>query len=295
MAVALFLSLPAARAAASLQLTETVHMIPEDEVELFLNEQFIRTEEYYRRDRVGAGLGILPSFSLWFEFNLLTRGTVPPGRSEIGDLFVKGKFFIGHYASHRLHAAMLLRLRIPTGKNAYASEDWRNLALGKNELSLGPLFRLDFLAPIYLHLNALYTFREGDGEDFYGGFYFNIFSGETWSKVFGLNPGQQGTFLQSRRLLNDYVSFSLAANSDAFYPVIPYIECYTSVRLSRSSGALDSIQVEALGVNPVFLVSAGGRYFFTEEVYLGLYCVVNPLWQKDYIKIIYGLELSLQF
>ncbi|MBN1532490.1 MAG: hypothetical protein JXA20_07500 [Spirochaetes bacterium] len=295
MAMALFLSLPSGIALASMPLTETIHMIPENEVELNLQEQFIQLDDYYRRDRLAAGIGVLPSISLWFEFNLLTSGIVPPGGSEVGDLFVKLKFFIGDYLASRLHAAFLARFRIPTGRNAYASGSWRNLALGKNELSLGGCFRLDFLDPLYVHLNTLYTFREGDAEDFYGGFYLNIFEKETWSKVFGLNWTQDGTFLQSKRLLNDYLSFSLAINSDGLYPVIPFIECYTSIRLSRSSGSLDSISIEALGINPTLLLSAGARYFFTEGIYAGLYVVVNPLWQKGFIRMIYGIELSFQF
>jgi hypothetical protein len=295
MAMALFLSLPAGISLASMPLTETIHMIPENEVELYLQEQFIQIDDYYRRDRLGAGIGVLPSISLWFEFNLLTRGIIPPGASDFGDLFVKLKFFIGDYFASRFHAGFLTRFRIPTGRNAYASDNWRNLALGKNELTMGGLFRLDFFNPVFIHLNALYTFREGEAEDFYGGLYFNIFEKETWRKVFGLNWTEDGTFLQSKRLLNDYLSFSIAFNSDRLYPVIPFIECYTSIRLSRSSGSLDSISIEALGVNPTLLISAGIRYFFTENIYAGVYAVVNPLWQKDYIKMIYGLDLSFLF
>ena len=293
--MALFFSLLAAGAHASLPLTETIYIIPENEVELSLREQVVDVERYYRRDRIGAGLGILPSVSLWIEFTYCTQDVIPGGKSEIGDLFLTSKFYIGDYWASRLHSCFLLRIRIPTGQSAYSSEEWRNLSLGKNEMTIGPIFQLDFLDPLFIHFNLLYTFREGEGEDFYGGFYLNIFKGETWQKLFGLNPWGEDTFLETGRLINDYISLSIAVNTDIIYPVVPFFECYTSFRVSGSAGSLDDLPIEALGINPVLLLSAGARYFFTESVYGGMYCIVNPLWQKDFIKIIYGMELSFQF
>lgn len=293
--MALFLSLFTADAEASLPLTETIHLIPENAVELYLQEQVVQVERYYRRDRIGAGLGLLSWMSLWFEFTYCTEDVIPTRRSGIGDLFLKSKFDAGTYFDGRLHACFLMRFRIPTGENAYTTETWRNLSLGKNEITLGPLLRFDFLDPLYIHVNVLYTFREGEGENYYGGFYINIFEGETWSKLFGLNPWEDDTFLESGRLVNDYLSFSLGLNTDVLYPVIPFFDSYASIRLSRTMGDLDEVPIEALGINPVFLLSAGVRYFFSEDIYTGFYCIVNPLWQKDFIKIIYGLELSMQF
>ncbi len=97
------------------------------------------------------------------------------------------------------------------------------------------------------------------------------------------------------RIKNDYMSFSMAWNTNYFYPVVPYVEFYGSVRVSRVPIETGDVPIEACKYN-VFLMSAGFRYFIKEAVYLGIYTVQNPLQatQKDYIQGIYGIELSVQ-
>ena len=74
---------------------------------------------------------------------------------------------------------------------------------------------------VFIHLNLFYTFREANGEDFWGGFYINITKKETWEKFFGLNPAAKNTFFNIGRLKNDYMTVSMAWNTNYFYPFVP--------------------------------------------------------------------------
>lgn len=277
----------------ALPLTESLYMVPESRFEFALSEDFHHTDDFYTRESLSLGIGILPSLSLWFDFNLLHRhGNKPFGENVLGDIGLRLKFYICDCASNRLHIAFLTRLRLPTGPDAWLTSDWRGVALGKNELAIGPIFRVDIPGGFFLQLNVFYTFREGTSEDYWGGWYLNPFVGETWVKIFGLNPAEPDTFFSIERLKNDYFTFSLAANTDRIYPFVPYLELYGSVRVTRPPE--DDIRVEAAGIN-VFMISAGIRYFFTTQIYLGLYGVVNPLWQDGFTRARYGLEASFQF
>ena len=287
---------PAVRQSASaLPLTETIYMIPEYDVELYLRDEVYQTGKYSRKDSVGIGFGATDEFSLWMQFDYLSESAFKATRSDIGDLFIKGKFYIGDYVENRIHLGFLISLRFPLGKNAYVSDEWRNLALGKYELKLGPFARFDVLDLFFIHLNLFYTFREGNSENFFGGFYFDITRKETWEKVFGLNPKADDTFFSIDRLKNDYLSVSMAWNTNYFYPFVPYVEFYGSFRVSRAHIDTASVPIESAGYN-AFLMSAGLRYFFMEAIYLGVYTVQNPLRlsQKDFIQAIYGIELSFQ-
>jgi hypothetical protein len=210
-------------------------------------------------------------------------------------MFLKAKFFIGDFADDQIHLGFLMNYRFPIGRNAYSSPDWRNLALGKYEIRLGPFARFDILNFVFVHLNLFYTFREGNGEDFWGGFYFDITKQETWVKVFGLNPTEKNTFLNNDRIKNDYMVASMAWNTNYFYPVVPYIEVYGAFRVDRSHIDTANVPIEGAGCNAL-LLSAGLRYFFMEALYFGIYTVQNPLQasQKGFIRAIYGMELSLQ-
>jgi hypothetical protein len=293
--IALILFPAAAERAAALPLTETIYMIPEYTVELLLRDEVYQTDRWSRKDTVGLGFGATDEFSLWLFFDYLSQSAFKARKSDIGDLFIKGKFYIGDYARNQVHIGFLMSLRFPLAKNAYNSDEWRNLGLGKYELKMGPFFRFDVLDVFFIHLNLFYTFREANGEDFWGGFYLDISKKETWEKVFGLNPKAKNTFFNIDRIKNDYISLSMAWNTHYFYPFVPYIECYGSFRVSRDHIDSGDVPIEAARYN-TFLMSAGLRYFFLEAVYLGIYTIQNPLQgsQKDYIKGIYGIELSAQ-
>lgn len=281
--------------ALSLPLTETIYMIPEYNVEIYLRDEVYDTGKDSRKDTLGLGFGATDNFSLWIQMSYLSQGAFKVTKSDIGDLFIRGKFYIGDYAKNLVHLGFLLDMRFPLAKNAYVSADWRNLALGKYELRLGPFARFDILDVAFIHFNLFYTFREANGEDFWGGFYINILKKETWEKVFGLNPAADNTFLSGNRLKNDYMTVSMAWNTNYIYPFVPYVEFYGSFRVSRASIDTSSVPIEAARHN-TFLLGAGLRYFFMEAVYLGIYTVQNPLRlsQKDFIRAIYGIELSVQ-
>jgi hypothetical protein len=293
--IALFLFTVAAEKAAALPLTETIYMIPEYSVEILLKDEVYQTDRWSRKDRIGVGFGATDAFSLWLQMDILSQSAFNATKATIGDLFLKGKFYIGDYARNEVHIGFLMELRFPLAPNAYVNDEWRNLALGKYELKLGPFFRFDILDVFFIHLNMFYTFREANYENFWGGLYLNITKQETWEKVFGLNPKAKNTFLNVDRIKNDYISFSMAWNTNYFYPVVPYVEFYGSFRVSGDYIETGYVPIEACKYN-AFLMSVGFRYFIMEAVYIGIYTVQNPLQasQKDYIQGIYGIELSVQ-
>ncbi|MCP4131342.1 MAG: hypothetical protein GY754_10205 [bacterium] len=292
--MALFLFIPGEKRVFGLPVTETIYMIPEDEIELTLGEELWRVNDNFMKERFGLGFGVLRDLSLWLLFEYVHQG-VWTGESEMGDAFLKIRYYLGDYNENTIHMALLFQFRIPTGKDAYHSGEWRNVALGNNEFKFGLISQFDIFDVLYLHFNLLYVFREGDNEDFYGGFYLNPVQKDTYVKLFGFNPFSEGAFFYKDRLKNDYMSAALACNTDSIYPVIPYIEVYGSFRLYRGGIDTGSVRIEAAGVDPVLLLSGGIRYFFSESVYLGLYAVVNPLRQQDFIKEIYGLDFGVNF
>ncbi|MBN2158641.1 MAG: hypothetical protein JW807_04540 [Spirochaetes bacterium] len=293
--IALILFLLIAGRAESLPLTETIYMIPEYDVEIYLRDEVHRTDRYSRRDSAGLGFGAVDWLSLWLQVDYLSQGPFKVDKSNIGDMFLKAKFYIGDFAGDQVHLGFMMNFRFPIGRNAYSSPDWRNLALGKYEIRLGPFARFDILDLAFIHLNLFYTFREGNGENFWGGFYFDITKKETWQKIFGLNPAEKDTFLNIERIKNDYMVASMALNTNYFYPFIPYIEAYGAFRVNRSHIDTGGVPIEGAAYN-AFLLSAGIRYFFLEALYFGVYTVQNPLQasQKGFIRAIYGMELSLQ-
>jgi hypothetical protein len=281
--------------APSLPLTETIYMIPEYDVEIYLRDEVCDTGKYSRKDSAGLGFGATDYFSLWVQFDLLSQSAFKAKRADIGDIFLKTKFYIGDYIDNQIHVGFLFNLRFPSGKNAYAGAEWRNLALGKYELKIGPFCRFDILNFVFVHLNLFYTFREGNGEDFWGGFYINIFKEETWKKVFGFNPTAQGTFLNVSRLKNDFATASMAWNTNLLYPFIPYFEIYGSFRTVKGRIDTQGVPIEAAKYN-VLLLSAGLRYFFKDAIYLGVYSVQNPFRKKQPggLQARYGIEISMQ-
>jgi hypothetical protein len=293
--MALIFFYSAEKSEASLPLTETIYSLLEDEIEFGLKQEVIQTEKFYRTDVVGLGFGILANLSAWMRFQYMHDGILKSKKGDVGDFQVKLKYYIGDYMGDSIHAGFLFFFRFPSGRNAYVSQEWRNLALGKNEFRLGPYFQFDLPWSVFLHLNSFFTFREGKSENFYGGFYINIFEKETWVKAFGFNPNKEGTFFNRKRLGNDYFTFSLAVNTDRLLPFVPFAEVYGSVRPGKCDSDTNALRIEAAGVNPVLLLSGGIRYFFSRFTYLGLYGVFNPFMQEKFLRGIYGIEFSMQY
>ena len=280
-------------ARASMPLTETIATLPEGGLELILREDFYTHCDGYRRETAGLSIGALPSFTLSFYFHYLHRGIARPEESLLGDVFLRLWLYGGDYWNNTLHLGFLGLMRFPTGVNAYRDGGWHGLALGNNELKLGPVAQKD-IDGVFLHVNLFYVFRERDREGFYNRLYVNPLEGVTYEKVFGLNPSAKDAFLESSRLSNDYLIASVAVNSDRFYPVIPYAEVYGSFRPDRKRMAEDDLNIEGGAVNPLML-SAGARYFFSDSVYAGFYIVSSLVKRSDYLKEIAGIEASLWF
>ncbi len=278
---------------ASMALTETIGTVPEGKIDISFREEYFSHEDGFRRETMGAGFGILPRLTIGYYLQYLHRDGISSGENEIGDSFLRIWFYLGDYLDNTLHAGLLCNFRIPTGPNAYSDPRWRNLALGNNELKLGPVIQWD-AGSVFLHFNVFYVFRERDKEGFYNAVYLNPLERETYRKVFGLNFLSDNTFLEGKRLKNDYAVFSIAINTDRIYPLIPYVEFYASHRVYRQKNDPDTFPVEGAGVNPV-LVSAGCRYFFSESTFAGIYYIVNPVGGKGYLRQVAGLDAALQF
>jgi len=278
----------------ALPLTETIYTIPEDEIEISINEEILHVNGFFRKDRIGLGFGLTSDFSLWFFFDYLHSEIVGFGSSLTGDFFLKIKYYIGDLFDRSMHMDFFMLFRFPSGPDVLNSIEWRNLALGRNEIRTGLILQMNFFENYYIHMNFFYTFRESQGEGFYNGFSINPFSGSSYEKIFGLNPFSHQAFLSYRKMKNDYVSFSAAFNTDIIYPFIPFVDMYASFRLYRGEVDLDDIPVEGGSVDPV-LISAGCRYFFSDSVYIGLYSVLNPLFNNGYVQAKYGVDLCMQF
>ncbi len=276
----------------SLPLTETVSTLPEGDVELLLSGQIIELDRTCRRENLGLGLGILPSFSLWYTFQYLHEG-LQSGDHDLGDSFLRLWFYVGDFWGDRGHVGLSFTFRIPTGSSAYDNPKWRNLAFGNDEFKLGAVMKFD-LNPVYLHTNLFYVMRESSGEDFYNGFYLNPMRKKTYQKGLGFNPASSETFLSKDRLKNDHAVFALGINTDYYYPFVPYLELYASHRVYRRMDENDHLPIEGAGVNPV-LLGCGCRYFFTQNNYGEIYGIYNPVQDKDYVGSIIGLGAGFQF
>lgn len=278
---------------ASMPHTETIGTLPEGSMELLVNEEFFSHDGGFRRDTFGIGFGILDSLSARVYMQYLHNGPISGNDSALGDTFVRLWWYAGGTPGGSLRWGLLSLFRFPTGPNAYSVKRWRNLALGNNELKLGPVAQYE-AGPFVLHANLFWIFREKDREGFYNGIYLNPAKKETYSKVLGLNFAADGAFLNGDRLANDYAAGSLALNTDAVYPLIPWVSVYASRRFARVGGEEKRIPVEGMGVNPL-LFSAGGRYFFSYNAFAGISTTVSAVRKRHYPGETIGLELRLQF
>lgn len=292
-ALVLFLAAPAHRLHAGMPLTETINTIPEGDVEVSARADYIRAGHEYRRESFSLGLGILPWLSLWYNFQYLHRGFPQPEKNQLGDTFFKLWFYIGDYFRDVMHAGLLVSFRMPTGADAYTDPEWRALSFGNSELKIGPVIQVD-AGRVILHFNAFYVFRQGQDEAFYSRIYLNPLRKVTYAKFFGLNFFAKDTFAATDRLKDDYVIVSAAVNTGAVYPFIPFLEMYGARRVYSGRGSLKDLPLEGAGISPI-LCSAGIRYFFSGTGFAGLYGIINPRREREYIRSVIGLDISLQF
>ncbi|MCU0822436.1 MAG: hypothetical protein MUC95_08185, partial [Spirochaetes bacterium] len=276
---------------AAMPLTDTIYTIPEGGIEIKSSAEFIKMNSDYNRETFSLGMGVLKDFSLWYSFQYLRRGTIKMEADELGDSFLRLWYFAGEFFNGSLRAGFQANFRIPTGADTYSSPEWRNLAFGNNELKLGPVFQLDIIKNIFLHLNVFYIFRQGQDEGFYGGISADLFDKKTYADLFGLNFQSEDAFLAKDKLKNDYAAVSLALNTDMLYPLIAYVELYKSQKVYNKKSGRD-LQIEGAGINPL-LLSAGCRYFFREPLFLGFFYITSPARNENYIKDQQDLHIKL--
>lgn len=277
---------------ASLPLTETINTIAEGEVEVLFREEYLRGDESdFRREEYGLGLGVLPQLSLWYSLQYLHRGVPESRKDELGDTFLRIWYYLGDFFNDHLHAGLLAVFRLPTGRNAYEDTTWQTVSFGNNELKVGPVLQLD-LNQVFFHLNIMYVFREGDGEGLYDGISLNPLKKETYTRVFGFNFTAEDSFLEKERLENDYLIGALAINTNAVYPLIPYVELFFADWIFRDTQ--ERMPIENGSTSPR-LASAGFRYFFSTALYLGIYTGVNLCRESDGLNELYGFDFGFQF
>jgi len=122
-----------------------------------------------------------------------------------------------------------------TSINAHPMESY-----GFPEIRTGFLFFKNFNF-ISFHLNLFYVFRKekiirekNENNEFVrksieepgitNGMTLNIFSKDTYYRVFGFNYSDERNFFYYRYLSNDNLEYLLAANTDLIYPYVPFIE-----------------------------------------------------------------------
>ncbi|MFC1668900.1 hypothetical protein ACFL20_00795 [Spirochaetota bacterium] len=292
MVLIFFYCLP--RHANALPLTDTVFSLQDDNIEFLFKEEIHNLQKDYRVDQTGLGFGILDDLSFWFIFQYLHSGIIKTDEDVIGDTFLRLLYYIGDYYNDSIHLALLIKFRFPTGKNIYYNQEWRGLSLGNSEIKIGFVSQFDIIKRIFVHFNFSYTFLQGINDNFYGGFYLNPIKESFYTKVLGLNPFSKGSFLYWERLKNDYITLSLAVNTNVLYPFIPHIELYGVFRFVNREDELDYVSFIPCEADPL-LLSAGLRYFFSKYTYLGFYYIINPIKVKDYIRDLYGVDFGILF
>ncbi len=273
-------------------LTETIHTLGEGEFEIAAGAALIRSDSLFRRESATLGLGVLENLSAWYTVQYLHRESGNSG-DALGDSFLKLWYYLGHWRDGRFHAGLAMMFRLPTGPGVYGNAEWRNAALGVNEMMGGAAFQWN-IPPVFLHGCAFYVCRQAEGEDFYQGLNINPGRKKTFTSLAGLNPWSGGAFLHRNRLKNDYASVSLAVNTLLAYPILPFLEAYYSHRVYPRRTENDSIPVEGAGVDPL-LLCAGGRFFFNHRGFLEAYCVFSLPRRDGFLREIIGVSASLVF
>ncbi len=240
--------------------------IPENNIEFTLSETVYSSS--YIKERFCLGVAVLPFVSMWFTFDYL-HNSISKKQSDIGDAFFKLIYYSNSYFSDRLQMAWLLQFRLPVAANAFSDSKWQNYAFGNNEIFIGPLLQLEVAKKISLHFHFLYVFRQGDNEDYYGGFNFNVANSKAWKRAFGFSPIQKENFFYRDRFFNDSVSFAFQVNTDILYPVIPAVGCYLSKRVATDKNFNYSTPIEGYAVDPLLISTLLIRYFFNSSTYAG--------------------------
>ncbi len=278
----------------SLPLTKTCYTPSENKIDMLLKEEFIYIDSMNRKDNYSFNLGMPSNSSIGFDFSLINYDSLKVGENKPGDILFNLWHFTGSYFDGAFETGLSVVVRIPTGQNAYNDEKCRNLSFGNSELKFTPVFSFNVSSREILLLNPGYTFREASGENLYSGFRVNPLNRETYKSCLGLNPFYQGSFLEGKRLKNDYASISAGAITSRLYPSVFFIELYYSSRLYRGKEDLMNISIEGDRVSP-FLLSVGGKYFFSSSFFFQISDIFTLIGEDGYIKNTAEFGLNIFF
>ena len=267
----------------SLSLTRSCYTTPDDKIDLTIKEEFIHIDSMNRKDDFSLNIGVSHKTNIGFDFSLIHNKFFEINGGEAGDIFFNFWHFLGDFYDDSFSSGIGMIIRIPTGRNAYIDEKYRNLTFGNDELKLLAVFSKKIASKDRMIFNLSYTFRSAKAEDFYGGFYLNPAKRDTYKSFFGLNPFFKGGFLEGERLKNDYGAIAVGFITSRVYPWIFFSEIYYSSRIYQDKDAIEGINIEGDNVNPL-LLSLGTKYFFSDSFYLEFAGILDLLMNDGYIK-----------
>ncbi len=277
----------------SLPLTRSCYTPPEDIVDLSLKEEFVYSGKVNRKDDFAFNLGLPGDNSIGFDFSVIHYEVSDTGMSIPGDIFFNLWHFTGDFFDGLMKTGLGVVMRIPTGPDAYADEQCRNLSLGNSELKITPVVSLNLSAKEVLVLNFSYIFREAGGENIYSGFKINPARGETYKSCFGLNPLFRDSFLYHEKLKNDYISVSGGIISSRLYPFVLFTELYCSTGIYKGSYIKQGGDIE--GNRTHLKSSIGVKYFFYRSFYMQGAGIAELLHRDGAVKNTLELTLNIFF
>lgn len=275
-----------------LPLTKTLYIVPSDKLDVSVSGDYIFADKQFTRESFTAGTGLWNGVSLTGRFDALGDGVA--GFDSSGDAFLDFIMYIDTLSQNRIRTAYYCSIRFPTGPDAYSSDEFRNVALGKSELKTGPVLAFEYSENLTFFANLFYVFRQGASEGFYGGFKVNPGDSDSYKSCFGLNPLNSGAFLYYKKLKNDYIPLSVAGVYSGLSPFILFAEVYYSRKVCNNSDSLEGIPIEGDRINPLF-ISSGLKFFLSDSFFIQGYGLINPFMNKDFIKWQMGFLFSLIF
>ncbi|MCL2155972.1 MAG: hypothetical protein FWH53_09935 [Leptospirales bacterium] len=267
----------------SLPLTRTCYTAPDDKIDLTFKEEFIHIDSMNRKDNFSLNMGISNKTSIGFDFSFIHSKFHEINSGEFDDIFFNFWHFLGDFYNDSISAGFGMVIRIPTGRDAYIDEKYRNLSFGNDEFKIIAAISNKITNKDRMIFNVSYTFRAAKGEDFYSGFNLNPIKLDTYKSFFGLNPFIEGSFLEGERLKNDYAAIAAGFITSRLYPWIFFSEIYYSSRIYQGKDGIEGINIEGDNVNPL-LLSLGMKYFFSDSFYLEFAGILDLLMNDGYIK-----------
>ena len=278
----------------SLPLTRTCYTLPEEKIDLALNQELVYIDNMNRLDNFAFNLGLRADTSFGFDFTIIHDNYSDAGGGVPGDILFNLWHFIGDYFDGTVSSGVNIVVRIPTGPDAYIDEKVRNLSYGHSELKFSPVLSFSISENENLSINLSYTFREGRGEDIYSGLNLNPFKSRTYKSVLGLNPYYEDSFLDGDSLKNDYASISAGLITSRLLPWTFFTEIYYSSGFYNNDTEEESLSIEGDGVHPL-LASAGMKYFFSDSFFIQLSNVVVLMKYDGYLRNRSELSLNIFF